>query len=153
MKAILQRVKCASVSVKQDDQELIVGEIGFGWLVLLGVAQSDQSEDALKLANKCANLRGLPDHTQVDGKISKSIVDLEGGMLIVSQFTLYAQTSKGRRPSFNQASKGVHARSIYEEYCRQLKESGVKQVEQGAFGEEMSIASDCWGPITYTIEV
>ncbi len=152
MKAILQRVKSASVKISKNDQHQVVSEIDFGWLILLGVAETDSGSDALKLAEKCSKWRGLPDHQEVEGKISKSILDLRGSILVVSQFTLYASTKKGRRPSFSDASKGDHARDLYEIFCRSLLEFGVGNVQQGAFGEEMFISSQCWGPITYTLE-
>ena len=156
MKAILQRVKTANVCVNRDfnnqKQRVEVGRIDFGWLILLGVCEDDTEDSAKKLATKCVTWRGLPDHSIENGKISKSILDLSGSILVVSQFTLYASTSKGRRPSFNHASKGEHARDLYDVFCRCLKDAGVERVECGAFGEEMYIESECWGPVTYTLE-
>ena len=157
MKAILQRVKKAKVSAVRDlnikEQMVEVGRIDFGWLILLGISEEDTIASAKKLANKCITWRGLPDHSVEDSKISKSILDLNGNVLIISQFTLYATTSKGRRPSFNQASKGKHARDLYDVFCQTLDDFSSHKVARGAFGEEMIIESVCWGPITYTLEV
>lgn len=143
MKAVIQRVKSASVSV---DGKL-VNEIKNGYCVLLGVAVDDTPEDAIKLANKTLNLRVFEDENDV---MNKSILEVGGEILSISQFTLQAQTKKGNRPSYINAMKGEDAIKLYELYNEELNKS-IKTYP-GVFGADMlvNIAND--GPITIIID-
>jgi D-tyrosyl-tRNA(Tyr) deacylase len=129
MRLVIQRVKRAKVSVKGKNK--IVGKINKGLFILMGVKEGDSKEDAEKLA----------------GKMTLSIKDVDGEVLVVSQFTLYADTSKGNRPSFIKAGVPELARDIYEHFVSQLKEKGIK-VETGEFGAYMEIDAELDGPVT-----
>lgn len=142
MKLIVQRVKEASVKTSKDDK--IVGKIGKGYFVLLGVKKGDALEDAENLAAKLLKLRVMADEND---KMNLSIKDAGGEILVVSQFTLYADTSGGNRPSFVNAALPKDARKIYEHFVNKLKESGTK-VETGSFGDYMEINCVLDGPVT-----
>ncbi len=144
MKVVLQRVSHASVSV----QGSVRGEIGPGLLVLLGVADGDDVEDALRLAAKLARLRVFEDDT---GRFDRSLLDTGGAALVVSQFTLLADTAKGNRPSFTAAAPPEHAEPVYEGFCSALRELGVP-VETGVFGARMQVELVNDGPVTITLE-
>lgn len=144
MKAVLQRVSRASVSVGGS----IRGEIGPGLLVLLGVADGDVRADAERLAGKVARLRVFEDDT---GRFDRSLLDTAGAALVVSQFTLLADTSKGNRPSFTAAAPPEHAEPVYERFCEALRELGVP-VETGVFGARMVVALVNDGPVTIALE-
>ncbi len=136
----MQRVSRASVSVNAE----IVGEIRRGLLVLLGIREGDKETDAAKLAKKTANLRVFPD---LDGKMNLSVRDIAGEMLIVSQFTLYADTTGGNRPSYSEAAKSATAEPLYESFIQLCKEQGVT-VATGVFGAHMEVALINDGPVT-----
>jgi D-tyrosyl-tRNA(Tyr) deacylase len=144
MKAVIQRVKRASVGV--DGQ--ITGEIGRGILVLLAVKESDSPNNAQTLAAKILNLRIFSDQ---EGKMNLSLLKIKGEILIVSQFTLYGDCSKGRRPSFIHAAPPKAARILYEEFVRQIKKSGLK-TETGKFRTYMEVNLVNDGPVTLILE-
>ena len=140
MRALVQRVSRASVSVNAET----VGEIHRGLLVLLGIREGDKETDAAKLAKKTANLRVFPD---LDGKMNLSVRDIAGEMLIVSQFTLYADTTGGNRPSYSEAAKPATAEPLYESFIQLCKNQGVT-VATGVFGAHMEVALINDGPVT-----
>lgn len=142
MRLVIQRVKRAKVSVK--GKKGIVGEISKGLFILMGVTEGDSKEGAERLAEKVSKLRIMADK---EGKMNLSIKDVEGEVLVVSQFTLYADTRKGNRPSFIKASVPGLAKDIYEYFVAQLKEKGIK-VETGEFGAYMKIDTELDGPVT-----
>jgi D-tyrosyl-tRNA(Tyr) deacylase len=144
MKALVQRVSKASVSVNDD----IVGEIGPGLVVFLGIAQGDSREDASYLANKVVNLRIFADESS---KFALSGLETKGGVLVVSQFTLLADSRKGRRPSFTEAAPPDLARELYEFFVEQVRSTGLK-VETGLFQEHMLVEIHNDGPVTISLE-
>ncbi|MGA2670508.1 MAG: D-aminoacyl-tRNA deacylase [Dehalococcoidia bacterium] len=144
MKALVQRVSRASVSVN----DKIVGKIGQGLVVFLGVAQGDSKEDASYLANKVVNLRIFADESS---KFSLSALDTRGAILIVSQFTLLADTRKGRRPSFTEAAPPDLAKELYEFFVEEVRATGLK-VKTGLFQEHMLVEIHNDGPVTISLE-
>jgi D-tyrosyl-tRNA(Tyr) deacylase len=144
MRAVLQRVAQASVIV--EDQT--VGEIGPGWLVLLGVARGDSDSDAAWLADKLLNLRAFEDG---DGKMNRSVVDCGGGILVVSQFTLLADCHGGRRPSFSAAAEPAAAERLYQRFVELLRPSGLP-IATGVFGAMMKVALVNDGPVTLLLD-
>jgi len=144
MRAILQRVTRASVEV----DGAVVGEIGGGLLVLLGVAKPDTAADADFLAAKIVNLRIFADEA---GKMNRSLLDCSGELLVVSQFTLYGDCSRGRRPGFEGAAPAEQARELYEHFIAAARRSGVK-VETGVFQAHMVVSLENDGPVTFLIE-
>jgi D-tyrosyl-tRNA(Tyr) deacylase len=145
MRSVVQRVRRASVTV---DGERI-GAIETGVLVLLGVAPEDTEADGAWLASKIANLRIFPDS---EGKMNRSLLDDNGAVLVVSQFTLYGDCRKGRRPSFVRAAHPSVAEPAYERFCEQLREAGVGRVERGRFGADMAVDLLNDGPVTLVID-
>lgn len=144
MKLVIQRVSKASVKVENE----IVGKIDEGFLVLFGVGQGDTKEQADYLAEKLCNLRVFGDE---NNKMNLSIKDIDGEILVVSQFTLYADCRKGNRPSFVNAAAPDEAEKLYEyfvEKCRKL----VKKVEKGIFGADMKVSLLNNGPVTIILE-
>jgi len=144
MRGILQRVASARVVVDGET----VGEIGPGWLVLLGVATSDDEAAAAWLAEKVANLRAFEDD---EGKMNRSVQDVRGSVLVVSNFTLYADCSKGRRPSFLAAARPEQAEPLYRAFANSLRALGVP-VEEGRFGADMQVQLTNDGPVTFVID-
>jgi D-tyrosyl-tRNA(Tyr) deacylase len=144
MRLIIQRVSKTSVRVKGK----VVGEISEGLFVLVGVKKGDSLKDAEVLAEKLNKLRIMADKA---GKMNLSVADVKGEFLVVSQFTLYADTSGGNRPSFINAAEPDEAQQIYEHFLSKLKEKGAK-VETGSFGEYMEISADLDGPVTILLE-
>jgi len=144
MKALVQRVSRASVSVDDD----IVGEIGRGLVVFLGVAQGDSKEDASYLASKVVNLRIFADEAS---KFALSALETRGDILIISQFTLLADSRKGRRPSFTEAAPPDLAKELYEFFVEQVRSTGLK-VETGLFQEHMLVEIYNDGPATISLE-
>ncbi len=144
MKILIQRVSHAKVEVGCE----IVGEIGEGVLVFLGITHADTIDQATWLAHKLINLRIFEDN---QGKINQSLMDRKGSALIISQFTLYADCSGGRRPSFTAAAPGEIARPLYEEFIKEVRESGIP-VETGIFGAEMKVSLLNDGPVTLILE-
>ena len=145
MRAILQRVSSARVVV--DDS--VVGAIDRGWLVLLGVAPGDGPRDIDWLADKIANLRVFPDETH---PINRSVLDVGGGCLVISQFTLYGDCRKGRRPSFVDAARPEVADPLYQRFCELLSAAGVGRVERGVFGAHMDVTLTNDGPVTLILD-
>lgn len=144
MRLVIQRVKNAQVSVRGKT----VGEIAQGMFVLVGVGQGDTHNIADKLAEKLIKMRIMPDAAD---KMNKTVDEVGGKFLVVSQFTLYADTSTGNRPSFVAAAKPENAREVYEQFVHKLKELGA-QVETGSFGEYMQISAELDGPVTINID-
>ena len=145
MRAVIQRVTRASVEVRQE----IVGQIGRGLLVFLGVESADSREDVLWLAGKIARLRIFSDEK---GAMNLSVRDLAGDLLVVSQFTLFASTRKGNRPSFLHAAEPEQANQLYEEFCQQLESEIARPVRRGIFGANMQIDLVNEGPVTIWID-
>jgi D-aminoacyl-tRNA deacylase len=144
MRAVCQRVSRARVTVGEDT----VGEIAHGLVVLLGVAQEDGTSEAQRLAGKIARLRIFED---ADGKFARSLLDLSGAALVVSQFTLLADTRKGNRPSFTNAARPEQAEPLYDAFCAALEREGVA-VERGVFGARMQVELVNDGPVTIVLE-
>lgn len=144
MKIVLQRVTYGSVTVEGN----IVGEIGKGFVLLFGVGKEDNNDKANFLADKCLNLRIFQD---LNGKMNNSILDISGEILVISQFTLYGDTRKGRRPSFTEAGQPKEAEELYNYFVEILKKSGLK-VETGIFGADMKVQIHNDGPVTFIIE-
>jgi D-tyrosyl-tRNA(Tyr) deacylase len=142
MKLVVQRVEKAKVLRVSDGKT--VGEIGKGLFVLVGVRKGDSEKEAELLAAKLAKLRVMPD---AEDKMNLSVGDLKGSILVVSQFTLHADTSGGNRPSFINAEEPRRAKELYEFFISKLKENGVK-VETGSFGDYMKIETVLDGPVT-----
>ena len=144
MRAVCQRVSEAHVTV----DGTIVGAIETGLVVLLGVGHSDDDDAAARLAAKIARLRIFEN---ADGKFDESLLDIGGRALVVSQFTLLANTHKGNRPSFSDAAAPEQAMPLYERFCNELRELGVP-VETGIFGARMSVALVNDGPVTILLD-
>ena len=144
MKAVIQRVKSASVSV--DDK--IIGEIATGFLILLGVEQSDTQDDLNYLVKKTIGLRIFKDNNK---NMNLSIKDVGGEALVVSQFTLCADTSRGRRPSFIKAANPEEADSMYQQFCEQLTMNNLS-VQTGKFGAMMDVSLVNDGPVTIILD-
>ncbi|HLS36734.1 MAG TPA: D-aminoacyl-tRNA deacylase [Sphingobacterium bovisgrunnientis] len=141
MRAVIQRVTHASCTV----DDIITGKIEAGLLVLLGVEEGDTKEDMEWLANKIVNLRIFSDEK---GLMNKSIQDIDGNILLISQFTLFAQTKKGNRPSFIRAGKPDKAKPMYEDLSKLLSSLLNKEVQLGIFGADMKIDLRNDGPVT-----
>lgn len=144
MRAVVQRVTRAKVEV----DGAVTGEIGAGLLVLLGVAKPDTAADAEYLAEKIAALRIFSDEA---GKMNRSLVEAGGAVLAVSQFTLYGDCRKGRRPSFDMAAPAEQARAFYEHFVATLRRAGVR-VETGIFQAHMEVSLVNDGPVTLIVE-
>jgi D-tyrosyl-tRNA(Tyr) deacylase len=144
MKALIQRVSKANVKVESS----IAGEIDHGLLVFLGVTDNDTSEEVDFLVNKIVNLRIFNDNND---KMNLSLLDVKGEMLVVSQFTLYADCQRGRRPSYTQAAAPDYADKMYEEFISKINELGI-EVKSGVFGAHMEVSLINDGPVTIMIE-
>jgi D-tyrosyl-tRNA(Tyr) deacylase len=144
MRIVVQRVRRARVEV----DGCVTGQIGRGLLLLIGVAKTDSQSDADYLVDKITNLRIFPDES---GKMNRSVRDIGGGLLLVSQFTLYGDCRKGRRPSFDGAAPPDQARALYEYFIRQCRRTGL-QVETGVFQAMMSVHLENEGPVTLICE-
>jgi D-tyrosyl-tRNA(Tyr) deacylase len=144
MRAVIQRVSRASVVLHGET----VGGIEDGLLVLLGVGQMDTPEDAIQLARKTAHLRIFDD---LDGKMNRSVLDVRGKILVISQFTLYADCRKGRRPSFVDAARPEMAKPLYEAFVAEVRRQGVP-VETGMFQTVMDVALVNHGPVTIILD-
>jgi D-aminoacyl-tRNA deacylase len=144
MRAVCQRVTEARVTV----DGAVTGEIGAGLVVLLGIERRDEPGEARRLARKVAQLRIFEDD---GGKFAHSLVDTAGAALVVSQFTLIADTRKGNRPSFANAARAEQAEPLYEEFCKALGAEGVP-VERGVFGARMAVALVNAGPVTIVLD-
>jgi len=144
MKALIQRVDHASVSVDGE----VVGRIGVGLLVLVGAGRADTGADAIALARKVVGLRIFPDE---DGRFNLSLIDVGGGMLVVSQFTLYADVRRGRRPSFTEAARPEQAEQLVDEFVEAVRALDV-EVATGRFGAMMEVDLRNNGPFTLMVE-
>ncbi len=145
MRAIVQRVSSASVTI----DNRVNGQIGHGLLVLLGVAQADTPEDGEWLAQKIARLRIFSDDA---GQMNQSVADIAGGVLVVSQFTLFASTRKGTRPSFNAAAAPALAETLYNQFVGQMTVALGRPVATGQFGTMMQVALVNDGPVTLIVD-
>lgn len=144
MRAVVQRVTSSSVSVN----EKIIGEIGIGFNVLIGISKDDTIEDLKYIRDKIINLRVFHDEND---KMNLSLLDIKGEILVISQFTLYGDCRKGRRPNFMEAQSGEEANRLYEEFLALLKESDLK-VECGEFGADMKVQINNDGPVTILLD-
>ncbi|MDG1040078.1 MAG: D-aminoacyl-tRNA deacylase [Polaribacter sp.] len=145
MKAVIQRVKNASVTI----EGVVVANINIGLLILLGVAEHDTDEDINWLSKKIANLRIFNDHNSI---MNHSLVDIDGDAIVVSQFTLQASTKKGNRPSYLKAAKPAIATPIYEAFVKQFEIETCKHVQTGEFGADMKVSLLNDGPVTIIID-
>jgi D-tyrosyl-tRNA(Tyr) deacylase len=148
MRVVVQRVTQASVEVLEEGQERVSGAIQTGFLLLVGVRADDTEEDARYMAEKIANLRVFED---AEGKLNLSLLEVKGAALVVSNFTLYADCRKGRRPGFSDAAKGEQAESLYQKFGELLSAQGIP-VQYGVFGAEMQIHLVNDGPITLLLD-
>ena len=145
MKGLIQRVSCASVSVAND----VIGRIGFGLLLFVGFEKGDSSSKLLPFLDKVARYRIFSD---ANGLMNKSLLDVSGELLIVSQFTLAADTKKGLRPSFSPGLPSEDAKSLYDNLVRQARKKFEIKIEEGKFGAEMEVKLTNAGPVTLIIE-
>lgn len=145
MKAVIQRVKYATVKVDNK----IIGECKQGFMILLGVIDGDTENDADKLIKKIPVLRIFEDE---NGKMNKSLLDIDGEILVVSQFTLAADCSHGRRPSFTASAPPDIANELYEYFVGELKTASVKSVQTGEFGADMAVELLNDGPVTIVLD-
>ena len=145
MKAVIQRVSSASVTIDED----VKSEICTGLLILIGIELQDTQDDSLWLANKIAQLRIFADR---EGVMNKSITEIEGEVIVVSQFTLHAKTKKGNRPSYIKAARPQQAIPIYERFKEDLAIAIGKEVQSGEFGANMKVSLINDGPVTIIID-
>lgn len=145
MRAVIQRVKKSSVSVDGE----IKGSVGKGYNVLLGVMQGDSEAQAELLASKIAKLRVFEDE---NGKMNKSVLDVGGEILVISQFTLCADIKKGNRPSFTDSAPPDEADRLYRYFCDCLRQNGVEKVETGVFAADMLVEINNDGPVTIMMD-
>ncbi len=145
MRAVVQRVKHASVTIEGE----VKSKIGEGYLILLGICDEDTMEDVEWLVKKIANLRVFGDENNV---MNRSILDIGGEALVVSQFTLYASYKKGNRPSWFRAGSHEHSIPLYEAFCTQLSEAIGKHVGTGEFGADMKVELLNDGPVTICMD-
>lgn len=147
MKSVVQRVKSASVTISEQNY---YQEIGKGLLILLGIKTGDNQDDLMFVADKCCNLRIFED---AEDKMNKSVKEVDGEVLIISQFTLYGETAKGNRPSFIDAAKPDEAIPLYEKFVSRVKANlGDGKVKVGIFGAMMDIQLVNYGPVTVLVE-
>ena len=145
MRALLQRVSRAEVRVDGK----VVASIGPGLAILLGVGHADDDAVAMSLARRVTELRIFADH---EGRTNRSILDIDGSALVVSQFTLYADTSRGRRPGFTNAADPASADRLYRVFAATLRDAGVRDVQTGVFGAEMAVELVNDGPFTIWLD-
>lgn len=145
MRVILQRVKSSQVVVEGQT----IGKIGRGLNLLVGIAETDTEAELDWMARKCLELRIFPDGEA--GRFDRSVQEIDGEILVVSQFTLYGDCRKGRRPSFDQAAAPQKAIALYEQFVQKLRQSGLK-VETGQFGAMMQVSIENDGPVTLILE-
>ncbi len=145
MRAVIQRVNKSSVSVDGE----VKGSVGKGYNILLGVMDGDTQEQADILAAKVSKLRVFEDDA---GKMNKSITDINGEILVISQFTLCADIRKGNRPSFTDSAAPDEANRLYEYFCEKLIENGISKVETGVFAADMKVEIENDGPVTIVMD-
>lgn len=144
MRVVLQRVREGSVEVEGK----VVGQIGKGLVLLIGATVGDSEREVVYLADKCANLRIFEDAQR---KMNLSVLEIGGEILVISQFTLYGDTRKGRRPSFTEALEPIQAEKLYQKFIEYLREKGLK-VEQGVFSAKMLVMIFNDGPVTFVLD-
>ena len=144
MKALLQRVSSANVAVEQN----VVGEIDNGLLVFIGISSRDSQDDIDYIVDKTINLRIFPDE---EGRFDRSLADINGSLLLVSQFTLYGDTKKGRRPSFTEAMPSDSARTLFDDTVNSFSKTGLR-VEKGIFQAEMEVSLVNSGPVMIILD-
>ena len=142
MRVLIQRVSSSQVTVDGE----VVGSIGKGLNLLVAIASTDNKAELAWMADKCLNLRLFPEGE--NGRFDRSVTDIDGELIVVSQFTLYGGTNRGRRPSFGMAAPPDVAEQRYQEFIEILKESGLK-VETGQFGADMQVSIENDGPVTF----
>ena len=147
MRVIIQRVKSSQVTVNGE----IIGKIGRGLNLLVGISKQDTVAEIEWMTRKCLELRLFPDENDPDGKWHKSIQDIEGELLVVSQFTLYGECRKGRRPSFDKSAPPDSAKGLYDNFVDKLRQSSLL-VETGKFGAMMQVDIVNDGPVTLILE-
>ena len=147
MRVVLQRVKSSQVEV--DGQ--IIGKIGYGLNLLVGIASTDTEAELDWMARKCLDLRIFPDSERPGNRWHKSVQEIEGELLVISQFTLYGECRKGRRPSFDKSAAPAAAKILYEQFVGLLRQSGLK-VDTGEFGAMMQVSIENDGPVTLILE-
>lgn len=145
MRVVLQRVKQASVSVENK----VVGEIQHGLMILLGIEEADTNEDIEWLVGKIVQMRIFADE---NGQMNKSVVDVQGDLLVVSQFTLFAATKKGNRPSFIRAARPETAIPLYDSFLKSCENFLGKPVQKGVFGADMQVSLINDGPVTICVD-
>lgn len=145
MRLVIQRVSRASVSISGQ----INAEIARGLLILVGIEEADGPDDVEWLATKVAKMRLFADEA---GLINLSVKDIDGGLLVVSQFTLHASTRKGNRPSFIRAARPDHARSLYEDFIKALKREAEREIATGVFAADMQVELVNDGPVTIWVD-
>ena len=145
MRVLLQRAAAGSVSINGE----CVGKIGKGLVLLIGVTHTDTPEDVDYLVKKCANLRIFEDE---NGKMNLSLMDIDGEVLAISQFTLYGDCVKGRRPGFDAAAEPVMAEKLYDLFVEKMKQEGIRKVDTGRFGADMMVSIQNDGPVTFMLE-
>ena len=145
MKVIIQRVNKAQVVVEGK----VIGQISEGLLIFLGIGKDDRRAHVIKVADKILNLRLFND---INKKINLSITDIQGSLLIISQFTLYADLKKGNRPSFVKAASPVHAKKIYNEFVNYMTQQKIN-VQSGQFGADMEVSLTNSGPATFILDI
>ena len=145
MKAIIQRVNKAQVMIDNK----IIGKISEGFVIFIGIAQDDSMSHVIKLADKILSLRVFND---INKKMNLSIHDIKGSLLIISQFTLYADCNKGNRPSFINAASPVHAKKIYNEFVNYMTQQKIN-VQLGKFGADMEVSLINAGPATFILDI
>ena len=145
MKAVIQRVSESSVAIKDD----IISKINYGLLILLGIEDLDTKEDSEWLANKISSLRIFKDQ---DGIMNNSVIDVDGDIIVVSQFTLYAKTKKGNRPSYIKAAKPDYSIPLYKQFIDDLSTAIGKEIHTGEFGANMKVSLTNDGPVTIIID-
>lgn len=144
MKAVIQRVSCARVKVNGQ----LVGKIGAGMFVLIAIGEMDEHEQVRWMVDKISDLRIFSDE---NGKMNLSLLEIGGDMLVVSQFTLYGDCRKGRRPSYSGAAPAEKARNFYQLFCQQIRQKGIN-VSEGVFGAHMQVELVNDGPVTLIVE-
>ncbi|NER34979.1 MAG: D-tyrosyl-tRNA(Tyr) deacylase [Oscillatoria sp. SIO1A7] len=147
MRVVLQRVKSSQVTVN----DIVVGKIGRGLNLLVAISNTDTEAELDWMARKCLELRLFPETAEGTGRWDKSVAEIEGEILVVSQFTLYGNCRKGRRPSFDRSAAPDVAKKLYESFTSKLRQSGLR-VETGEFGAMMEVAIDNDGPVTLILE-
>lgn len=145
MRVVIQRTKQSKVSVN----DKIIGKISLGLVILVGIQDDDTEEDANWLANKVVNLRIFDDENSV---MNKSLIDVDGELLVISQFTLHAKTKKGNRPSYIKSAKPEISKPLYEYFASQLSKLSNKKVQTGEFGADMQLFIQNDGPVTIIID-